>query len=115
MILEISNGDNFYCDPQGGCALTPPGDAHDTSDQIEVLRRMAQQVVEADETNKLSAPYRLPQFPLEQIESNFLTCQISVGPSVFSYNHEDEFEFEKLIPQYQRASISEGDITGVTI
>ena len=89
IILEISNGDNFYCDPQGGCALTPPGDAHDTSDQIEVLRRMAQQVVEADETNKLSAPYRLPQFPLEQIESNFLTVKSLWVLSVFSNNHED--------------------------
>jgi len=115
--MELSNGDIFYCDPQDDGALTPPGDVHDTPDQHEVLRRMAQQLIEADETNKLSAPYELPQFPIEQIESKLMTVRKkSVGPSVFSNNLEDqdEFEFEELTPQYQRVNISGEDITGVT-
>ena len=115
--MDISNGDIFYCDPQDDGALTPPGDAHDTTDQDKVLRRMAQQLIEADETNKLSAPYELPQFPIEQIESKLMTVRKkSVGPSVFSNNLEDqdEFEFEELTPQYQRVNISGEDITGVT-
>jgi len=102
----------IFCVPQDGIE-TPPA----TADQNEVLRRMTQRLSEADESSKLSAPYEVPQFPIEQLESKLMTVRKkSIGPSVFSNNLEEvnDFELEDLVPQYQRVNISGEDITGVT-
>jgi len=111
---------NFYCDTQGSCESPPVEAASTFNDEKEVLRRMAKQLIGSDEptlSNELSAPYEVPQFPIEQLESKLLTVRKkSVCPSVSNnLGEQDDFDFyEDYIPQYQRVNISGEDITGVT-
>eukprot|EP00090_Calanus_glacialis_P041983 TRINITY_DN7461_c0_g1_i1.p1 TRINITY_DN7461_c0_g1~~TRINITY_DN7461_c0_g1_i1.p1 ORF type:complete len:754 (-),score=227.80 TRINITY_DN7461_c0_g1_i1:226-2487(-) len=109
----------YYVDPQGGTE-SPPVEADNTiNSKNDVLRRMAKQLIGSDEpslSNELSAPYEVPQFPIEQLESKLLTVRKkSVGPSVANnLGDQEDFDFEDFIPQYQRVNISGEDITGVT-
>lgn len=75
--------------------------------------------------NEISAPYELPQFPIEQIESRLaLQKQYSYRPT---RNHGDQdadtekhvtnnshdFDQADIVPQFQRVSISGEDASGV--
>jgi len=63
-------------------------------------------------SNELSAPYELPQFPIERIESKLQQAagaeQIRRGDEGVDMDCPEEI----FIPQYQRVTASEDDITG---
>ncbi|XP_063387499.1 AMP deaminase 2-like isoform X1 [Cydia fagiglandana] len=81
--------------------------------------------------NELSAPYEVPQFPIEQIEKKLLIQrQLNVkaaecGQSVRSFGgseagalleeRRDEFEHDMVMPHFQRVAISGEDTSGVPL
>ena len=70
--------------------------------------------------NEISAPYEVPQLPIEQLESKLLNVRkTSVCPTVFSANNQidddlnhDEDDHPDFVPHFQRVNISGEDITG---
>ena len=66
-------------------------------------------------SNEISAPYEVPQFPIEQIESKLLNVRkASVCPSTTTVqvSDQDDFIHENIVPHFQRVNISGEDITG---
>ena len=60
-------------------------------------------------SNELSAPYEVPQFPIEKIESK-MAAAAGGRPEPRHENSE-----EVVVPHYQRVSASGDDVTGVPI
>ncbi|KAL2748471.1 AMP deaminase 2 isoform X4 [Vespula maculifrons] len=85
--------------------------------------------------NEISAPYEVPQFPIEQIEKKLLIqrqltvkaakdleerrshYEPSIGPGVPDYIDDPSFNFEEndFVPHFQRVSISGEDTSGVSL
>ena len=66
--------------------------------------------------HEISAPYEVPQFPIEQLESKLLDLRkSSICPSANLNNQvgdESDFITEDFVPHFQRVNISGEDITG---
>ncbi|XP_023322408.1 AMP deaminase 2 isoform X4 [Eurytemora carolleeae] len=98
----------------------------------ELYRQMSKSLVGVDGqqlSNELSAPYEVPQFPIEQIESKLLRVCIqeeagnmrvqqeqqgasNLGASI---DIDDDLELQDLVPHFQRVDISGDDNTGVPV
>ncbi|XP_014212459.1 AMP deaminase 2 isoform X2 [Copidosoma floridanum] len=83
--------------------------------------------------NEISAPYEVPQFPIEQIEKKLLIqrqltvkaakdleerrshYEPSVGPQTDDLDHILPFEENDFVPHFQRVSISGEDTSGVPL
>ena len=65
-------------------------------------------------SNEISAPYEVPKFPIEQLESMMKTVKkTSVCPSGSNQvGDEEDFLTENFVPHFQRVNISGEDITG---
>ena len=66
-------------------------------------------------SNEISAPYEVPKFPIEQLESKLKNVnKTSVCPSGSNQvGDEDDFVNETFVPHFQRVNISGEDITGL--
>ena len=67
--------------------------------------------------HEISAPYEVPQFPIEQLESKLLDLRkSSICPSAALTNQQvgddSDFSTEDFVPHFQRVNISGEDITG---
>ena len=66
--------------------------------------------------HEISAPYEVPQFPIEQLESKLLDLRkSSICPSANLNNQvgdDSDFSAEDFVPHFQRVNISGEDITG---
>ena len=66
--------------------------------------------------HEISAPYEVPQFPIEQLESKLLDLRkSSICPSANlggQVGDDSDFSTEDFVPHFQRVNISGEDITG---
>ena len=125
-----------------GTTESPPSERTDgRKSEGEMYRQFSKQLLgkEGDSLgNELSAPYEVPQFPIEQIEQKLhrvrsdgpkLGKQISVetalpSPTVGGWlegggeeqeEEEEDVDLSELIPDFQRVKISGEDNTGVPV
>jgi len=70
----------------------------------------------ARHANELSAPYEVPQFPIEQIESKLLQAKegLSKGPES-DQGAVADIEDEIFVPHFQRITTTGDDCSGVPI
>jgi len=117
----------------GSESPVPTGEGKSGQNDGEVYRQMAKKLMGTESaglSNELSAPYEVPQFPIEQIETKLLKVQkefgeggvgaavpggagvreasIGVVPDI-----EDECAMADFVAHYQRVNISGEDNTGV--
>lgn len=65
--------------------------------------------------HEISAPYEVPQFPIEQLESKLMDLRkSSICPSanLNQVGDDSDFTTEDFVPHFQRVNISGEDITG---
>lgn len=118
-----------------GTTESPPSERTDgRKSEGEMYRHFSKQLLGKEGEslgNELSAPYEIPQFPIEQIEQKLhrvrsdgpkLGKQISVdspSPTVGGWvegeEEEDDVDLSELIPDFQRVKISGEDNTGVPV
>ena len=119
-----------------GTTESPPSERTDgRKSEGEMYRHFSQQLLGKEGEslgNELSAPYEIPQFPIEQIEQKLhrvrsdgpkLGKQLSVeaglpSPTVGGWvegEEEDDVDLSELIPDFQRVKISGEDNTGVPV
>ena len=114
---------------------SPPSERSDgRKAEGEMYRQLSKQLLGKGEDslgNELSAPYEVPQFPIEQIEQKLhkvrsdgpkLNKQTSVdanlsspGAALEAWQEEEEVDLSELIPDFQRVKISGEDNTGVPV
>eukprot|EP00091_Calanus_sinicus_P006647 TRINITY_DN17343_c0_g1_i1.p2 TRINITY_DN17343_c0_g1~~TRINITY_DN17343_c0_g1_i1.p2 ORF type:complete len:146 (-),score=45.33 TRINITY_DN17343_c0_g1_i1:262-699(-) len=108
-------------------ADSPPNERSDgAKTEGELYRQLSKHLIGSDGQglgNELSAPYEVPQFPIEQIQSKLnrvkdgpraagglqLPAQSSGGSA---HGDEDEVDFSEFLPDFQRVNISGEDNTG---
>lgn len=104
---------------------SPPNERRSKPDG-ELYRQLSKSLVGVDGqqlSNELSAPYEVPQFPIEQIESKLLRVQQEKGAagasaregSIGVHDVEDDMDLQDLVPHFQRVDISGDDNTGVPV
>ena len=122
-----------------GTTESPPSERTDgRKSEGEMYRHFSKQLLGKEGEslgNELSAPYEIPQFPIEQIEQKLhrvrsdgpkLGKQISVetalpSPTVGGWvagqeeEEEEDVDLSELIPDFQRVKISGEDNTGVPV
>jgi len=89
----------------------------------ELYRQLSKTLIGSEGlSNELSAPYEVPQFPIEQIESKLLKVQQEKAtahprePSIGTVaDIDDEIDMAEFVPHFQRVSISGEDNTGVPV
>ena len=109
---------------------SPPNERSDgRKSEGEIYRQLSKQLLGKDEGslgNEISAPYEVPQFPIEQIEQKLhkvrsdgtkISKQTSVdaampSPAVGLEDEDDDVDLSELIPDFQRVKISGEDNTG---
>ena len=119
-----------------GTTESPPSERTDgRKSEGEMYRQFSKQLLRKEEDslgNEISAPYEIPQFPIEQIEQKLhrvrsdgpkLGKQLSVeaalpSPTTGGWMEREEEEdaaLSELIPDFQRVKISGEDNTGVPV
>ena len=119
-----------------GTNESPPSERTDgRKSEGEMYRQFSKQLLgkEGDSLgNEISAPYEIPQFPIEQIEQKLhrvrtdgpkLGKQLSVEATLPSPTtggwmegeEEEDLDLSELIPDFQRVKISGEDNTGVPV
>ena len=121
-----------------GTTESPPSERTDgRKSEGEMYRQFSQLLGKEGDSlgNELSAPYEIPQFPIEQIEQKLhrvrsdgpkLAKQISVEAALPSptggwvegeeeEDEDDDVDLSELIPDFQRVKISGEDNTGVPV
>ena len=111
---------------------SPPSERSDgRKAEGEIYRQLSKQFLGKDEDslgNELSAPYEVPQFPIEQIEQKLHrvrsdgaksvkaeTDGAASSPGPVTEAWEEEVDLSELIPDFQRVKISGEDNTGVPV
>ncbi|KAF6212286.1 hypothetical protein GE061_012808 [Apolygus lucorum] len=65
-------------------------------------------------TNEITAPYQVPQFPIEQMESKLATQRVlNSRESTDDNSGKSGVDVYDYVPQFQRVSISGEDVTGI--
>ena len=97
--------------PEDDSELSTPSPTLDEPD-ILLMRKSS---VAGALSNEISAPYEVPKFPIEQLESKLKNVnKTSVCPSGSNQvGDEDDFVNETFVPHFQRVNISGEDITGL--
>ena len=106
---------------------SPPSERSDgRKSEGEIYRQLSKQLLKGEGSlgNEISAPYEVPQFPIEQIEQKLhkvrsdgtkISKQTSVDaamPSPGLEDEDDDVDLSELIPDFQRVKISGEDNTG---
>jgi len=108
---------------------SPPNERSCKSEKSdgELYRQLSKTLIGEESqglSNEISAPYEVPQFPIEQIESKMLKVQKEHQgaalpqqrePSIGVHDIEDDIDLNEFVPNFQRVNISGEDNTGVPI
>ena len=97
--------------PEEDSELSTPSPTLDDPDMLLMMENNQAGAL----SNEISAPYEVPKFPIEQLESKLKDMKkTSVCPSgTNQVGDEDDFVNETFVPHFQRVNISGEDITGL--
>ena len=120
-----------------GTTESPPSERTDgRKSEGEMYRQFSKQLLGKEGEslgNEISAPYEIPQFPIEQIEQKLHRVRSdgpklgkqhsveaalpspTVGGWVEGQEEEDDVDLSELLPDFQRVKISGEDNTGVPV
>ena len=120
-----------------GTTESPPSERTDgRKSEGEMYRQFSKKLLGKEGEslgNEISAPYEIPQFPIEQIEQKLHRVRSdgpklgkqhsveaalpspTVGGWVEGQEEEDDVDLSELIPDFQRVKISGEDNTGVPV